>query len=206
MTTTRKARVDALIKGLRTQKAMRNAEPSSRSGSQGANPCPAAFDFASLPEFETYRAMERALARFGLNSPYFKLHDGVPGAEQDINEATRLNFASYDYLGLNGDPRIRGAVETALDRWGISPGASRVVGGERACHRDLEASLARLHGVEDAVAMVSGHATNVTTLRTLLGPEDLVITDALSHNSLVEGATLSGATRLTFPHNDYDWL
>ncbi|MEM7238011.1 MAG: hypothetical protein AAF501_09330, partial [Pseudomonadota bacterium] len=106
MTTARKARVDALINGLRTQKAMRDAEPSSRSGLQDTNLCTAAFDFATLPEFETYRAMERALARFGLTSPYFKLHDGVPGAEQEINEATRLNFASYDYLGLNGDPRI----------------------------------------------------------------------------------------------------
>jgi 8-amino-7-oxononanoate synthase len=70
-------------------------------------------------------------------------------------------------------------------------------------HQALEAALARMHGVEAAIAMVSGHATNVTAIGSLFGPRDLILHDALSHNSIVQGALLSGARRVSFPHNDW---
>jgi 8-amino-7-oxononanoate synthase len=66
--------------------------------------------------------------------------------------------------------------------------------------------LANSHGVDDAVVLVSGHATNVTTIGYLFGPKDLVVHDALIHNSAVEGIRLSGAKRLSFPHNDWQAL
>jgi 7-keto-8-aminopelargonate synthetase-like enzyme len=69
-------------------------------------------------------------------------------------------------------------------------------------HRDLEAALAELHGAEDCVAMVSGHATNVTVVGNLVGPGDAIVHDALSHNSIIQGAILSGAQRQSFAHND----
>jgi 8-amino-7-oxononanoate synthase len=77
------------------------------------------------------------------------------------------------------------------------------VSGERAVHRELEAALAAAYGVEDCVAFVSGHATNVSTLGYLLGPRDLVLHDALIHNSALQGMQLSGAQRRAFPHNDW---
>jgi 7-keto-8-aminopelargonate synthetase-like enzyme len=88
----------------------------------------------------------------------------------------------------------------------VSASASRLVGGERPCHRRLERALAAMKGTEDCVVMVSGHATNVSTIAALVGPEDLVILDALAHNSMIEGARLSGASRLTMPHADLGWL
>ena len=57
--------------------------------------------------------------------------------------------------------------------------------------------------MDDAVVFVSGHATNVTTIGHLFGPKDLVLHDALIHNSALQGIELSGAQRLPFPHNDW---
>jgi 7-keto-8-aminopelargonate synthetase-like enzyme len=93
-----------------------------------------------------------------------------------------------------------------MERHGISASASRLVGGERPHHGALEAALAETYGTEAALAFVSGHATNVNVLATLMERGDLILMDQLSHNSITEGAKLSGAQRLTFPHNDYDWL
>ena len=76
------------------------------------------------------------------------------------------------------------------------------VSGERPIHHALEAALAELHGAEDCLAMVSGHATNVTVIGHLVGAGDAVIHDLLSHNSIIQGAILSGAQRLQFAHND----
>ena len=86
--------------------------------------------------------------------------------------------------------------------YGTSVSASRLVSGERPVHRALEEGLADAHGTEDALAFVSGHATNVTVIGHLVGAEDAVVYDALSHNSIVQGAMLSGAQRVPFPHND----
>ncbi|MGN6460106.1 MAG: aminotransferase class I/II-fold pyridoxal phosphate-dependent enzyme, partial [Pseudolabrys sp.] len=112
----------------------------------------------------------------------------------------------YDYLGLNGHPDILEAAEQAIRRYGVSPSASRVVAGERQVHRDLEQALARNYAAEDAVVMVSGYATNLGVIGQLVGPKDLIVYDAVSHNSVVMGGVLSGATRRSFAHNDLDNL
>ena len=94
------------------------------------------------------------------------------------------------------------AAKAAIDRYGTSVSASRLVSGERPIHRALEEALADIHGAEAALAFVSGHATNVTVIGHLVGPEDAVVHDSLSHNSILQGAQLSGAQRVPFPHND----
>jgi 8-amino-7-oxononanoate synthase len=63
-----------------------------------------------------------------------------------------------------------------------------------------------LYGVDDCIALVSGHATNVTALGCLFGPKDLIVHDSLIHNSVLQGAALSGAMRRSFPHNDCNAL
>jgi 8-amino-7-oxononanoate synthase len=114
----------------------------------------------------------------------------------------RLNFSSYDYLGLNGDPRVADAAKDAIDQYGVSVSASRLVAGERPFHRELESALARVYEAEDCLLMVSGHATNVNIIGHLFAREDLILHDALSHNSIVQGAQMAGSQRLSFPHND----
>jgi 8-amino-7-oxononanoate synthase len=194
-----------LVAGLRAQRRARlGAAP--REAAATIAPAPRAFDFGTLPgarELEIHRAAASVL---GVGSPYFRIFGGEAGPEATIDGRRRINFASYDYLGLNRHPAVREAARAAVDTFGVSCSASRVVGGERPFHASLEAALAANYGVEDAVAMVSGHATNVTTIGALVGPGDLIVTDELIHNSALEGARLSGARRLTMPHNDVDWL
>jgi 8-amino-7-oxononanoate synthase len=141
-----------------------------------------------------------------IENPYFRVHAGIAGAHTVIGNTRYDNFVSYNYLGLNGDPRVAEAAKAAIDRYGTSASASRITAGERSVYGELEAALAAIYGAEDCVTFVSGHATNVTVIGHLVGAEDLVLHDALSHNSIVQGAVLSGARRVSFPHNDLDEL
>jgi len=146
---------------------------------------------------------QRSFAAFAkLENPYYRLHDAKAGALSVIDGQTVVNFASYDYLGLNGHPEIAAAVGKAIDAYGSSVSASRITAGERPVHHALEAALARLYQADDCIAYVSGHAGAVSTVATLMGPKDLILHDALIHNCVVVGAQLSGSARRPFPHND----
>jgi len=154
------------------------------------------------PGYQQLRIINDGGARLGVANPYFKVHDGIAGVTTRIADREYVNYASYNYLGFCGDPRVSAAAKAAIDRYGTSVSASRLVSGERSVHRDLERALAAAYGVDDAVAFVSGHATNVTVIGHLFGPRDLVLHDALIHNSVLQGIKLSGAHRLPFPHQD----
>jgi len=164
------------------------------------------YRFDQHPGYQQLRIMHDGAARFGLANPFFKLHDNLAGAETSIQGQRYVNFASYNYLGYSGHPAVTAAAKAAIDHYGTSVSASRLVSGDRPIHRELEAELARLYEVDDAVTFVSGHATNVTTIGYLFGPRDLVIHDELIHNSVLQGIQLSGARRLSFPHNDWEAL
>lgn len=169
-----------------------------------ASAIPDAFcRFDRFPAYEKLMVPQAVAKRFGLPNPFFKIHDGIAGATTQINGRQYLNFSSYNYLGLAGHPKVNKAAHDAIERYGTSASASRLVAGERPIQRELEEALAAFYGVEDCAVFVSGHATNVTTLGYLFGPKDLIIHDALIHNSILEGIKLSGATRRFFPHNDF---
>lgn len=162
--------------------------------------------FSTLPGFEQLKLMRAATSAFGIASPFFRSHDGRAGATSIIDGREVINFASYDYLGLNGAPEVLAAARAAVDDFGCSVSASRIVAGEREFHRTFERELADLYEAEDAVVYVSGHAANVATIGTLVGPRDVVFHDELMHNSAIVGAQLSRAHRRFFPHNDLDAL
>ena len=106
-----------------------------------------------------------------------------------------LSFCSNDYLGLaggNAPPAPSGA------------GASRLIAGERAEHRRLEHALASWLEVDDTLLFTSGYAANVGALSALAGPGDLVVSDALNHASIIDGARLSRARVAVVPHGDVD--
>jgi 8-amino-7-oxononanoate synthase len=163
-------------------------------------------DFSTLESYQHILSHRAGAELLGLGDPYFRVHAGRAGTMTEIDGAPLLNFASYDYLGLNQHPEVAAAAKVAIDRYGTSVSASRLVAGERPLHLELERALADFLGVDGALAFVSGHATNVATIGELLGPKDLVVYDALSHNSILLGAQLSGAARRSFPHNDFDAL
>lgn len=198
----------ALLDGLRSghRQALEKAAPGNPAGAPAPAPRQRAFDFSELPELRQLRMHRAAADMIGLANPFFRPQAGNGGATTTIDGRTCDNFSSYNYLGFNGHPAVAEAARAALATYGTSATASRIVAGERPIHRELEAALADLHGTEDAVVMVSGHATNVTVIGHLIGPQDLVVTDQLIHNSVSEGARLSGAHRLTFPHGDLEAL
>ncbi|MBB3142638.1 aminotransferase class I/II-fold pyridoxal phosphate-dependent enzyme [Halomonas organivorans] len=158
--------------------------------------------FEDHPGYQQIAMMREGARRLGLTDPFFKQHEGNAGATTTIDGRNYINFASYNYLGYSGDPRVNRAAADAVAHYGSSVSASRMVAGERPIHQALERALADAYDVEDAVAFVSGHATNVSTLGYLLGPRDLILHDEYIHNSAMVGAQLSGAKRIAFPHND----
>lgn len=164
------------------------------------------YRFDQHPGYQQLRIVREGADRLGIANPFFKAHEGTACNTTVIGEQQYLNYSSYNYLALAGDPAVNAAAKAAIDRYGTSASASRPVSGERPVHRQLERVLAETHGVDDAVVMVSGHATNVTTIGYLFGAKDLVVHDALIHNSILQGIQLSGAKRLSFPHNDWQAL
>ncbi|MFC7367450.1 aminotransferase class I/II-fold pyridoxal phosphate-dependent enzyme [Vreelandella zhaodongensis] len=172
-------------------------------GADTTRPVPERFTrFDAHPGYQQLAMMRQGAEQLGLKDPFFKVHEGLAGATSMINGRQCINFASYNYLGYSGDPRVVQAACEAAAHYGTSVSASRVVSGERPIHGELEQAIASTYGVEDAVAFVSGHATNVSTLGYLLGPKDLVLHDEYIHNSSLVGAQLSGAKRMSFSHND----
>ena len=162
----------------------------------------ACLSFAAHPKLRQLRIEKKVASEAGILNPFFMCHDGIAKAVTSIGGEEYLNFSTYDYLDLNGHPELAKAAIDALERWGTSASASRVVSGERPPHRALEKMLAAVYGTEDAIVYVSGHATNVSTIGSLFGPQDVIFHDALSHNSIVQGALASTAKRISFPHND----
>jgi len=194
--------------GLSAEARTRLIEKLSSLPAATAAPMPAGeadrLDPATLDGYREIETIAAAAEYLGIADPFFRAHDGIAGAETRIGERRYLNFASYDYLALNGDPRVMKAAKAAIDRYGTTVSASRMVSGERAIHRELEQALARIYRAEDSIALVSGHAANVTVIGQLLGRDDVIVHDILAHNSIAEGARLSGARRVTFRHLDAD--
>ena len=162
--------------------------------------------FDMFPGYQQIRILETGGKQLGVPSPFFKSHEGIAGNTTTIAGKQFINFASYNYLDLCGHEAVSEAAKKAIDQYGTSASASRPVAGERPIQRELEVELAKLYDVDDCIVFVSGHATNVTTIGYLFGPKDLIVHDSLIHNSVVQGGQLSGATRLPFPHNDWQAL
>ncbi len=161
------------------------------------------YRFEQFTDYQQICMQKAAGKELAIPNPFFRQQTGVAGKNCIIDNQEYINFASYNYLGLNGDPRVSEAAKLAIDEYGTSVSASRLVSGERLIHQQLEQALTDNYGTEDSVVFVSGHATNVSTIGYLFGANDLVLYDSLSHNSIVQGALLSGAHRKIFPHNDW---
>ncbi|HTY64215.1 MAG TPA: aminotransferase class I/II-fold pyridoxal phosphate-dependent enzyme [Acidobacteriota bacterium] len=164
------------------------------------------WNIADFPEVKNLESRLHEIARIGLENPYFRVHDGTAKNRSIIEGVEMLNFSSYNYLGFSGHPEVVAAAKEAIDRYGTSVSASRLVSGERPVHRELECGLAKHIGVEDAVVFVSGHATNVTTIGHLFDKNDLILHDSLCHDSILQGIYLSGAKRYSFPHASLEEL
>lgn len=114
----------------------------------------------------------------------------------------RLSFSSNDYLGLAQHPALAKAASEAADRDGFGASAARLVSGDLPAHRALEDRLAAFLGRQAALVFPSGYQTNLGVVTALAGPDDVVVSDALNHASLIDGCRLSRARIAVYPHAD----
>jgi 8-amino-7-oxononanoate synthase len=115
---------------------------------------------------------------------------------------TELDLASNDYLGLSQHPAVLEGGVQALRTWGAGAGGSRLVTGNTELHEELEAALAAFTGAESALVFSSGYTANIGAVVALTGPGALLVSDALTHASLVDACRLSRARVAVTPHLD----
>ena len=140
----------------------------------------------------------------------FRQIDNVIAAQQDVRVPVggreMLNFSSNDYLGLASCEELKAAFIGAVEKHGVGSGASRLICGTQAAHRELEEALASFLGKERSLVFATGFAAAGGVLGALLAKGDVVILDKLCHASLVDGARASGATARVFPHGNLEKL
>src|ERR1700735_3305652 len=135
---------------------------------------------------------------------HFKLRvlDDEQAAVCTFDDKKVINLASNNYLGLTTHPRLREAAREATRKYGVGSGAVRTIAGTMKIHMELEEKIARFKNVEACVVFQSGFAANAGTVSAVLGKDDFIISDALNHASIIDGARLSRAKVLVFRHKD----
>lgn len=162
------------------------------------------YDVALFPECVAFHQRLATTAAAGLENPFFRTSQRVQHRVATIAGQEVVNYTSFDYLGLAGHPEVIARAKAALDQFGCSASASRLVGGNHAILDELDEELAGFLGTESAIVFPSGYGTNASLFGHLFGEQDLILYDELAHNSIAQGAVLSKAARRSFAHNDAD--
>jgi 8-amino-7-oxononanoate synthase len=145
------------------------------------------------------------LGRKGLLRRRFA-RESPQGPRISVDGREYLAFCSNDYLGLANDPRIVEAAVEAARRHGVGEGASHLLSGHSAAHARLESALAEFVRMPRALYFASGYQANIGAITALAGQHDTVFSDALNHASLIDGARLSRARVVRYPHLDVEFL
>jgi glycine C-acetyltransferase len=125
-------------------------------------------------------------------------------AKTVVDGKTAVNLSSNNYLGLTTHPRLREKAIEAVERFGVGTGSVRTIAGTMAMHIELERRLAEFKQTEAVVVFQSGFTANAGTVSAILSKEDVIISDALNHASIIDGCRLSRAAIKVFPHKDMD--
>jgi len=135
-----------------------------------------------------------------------RMINGKQGPRVEMNGRDVLMLCSNNYLGLADSPALIQASVEATERYGTSSGASRLVSGTMALHELLEAEVAAFKQSETALVFNSGYAANTGIIAALVGRGDVIFSDRLNHASIIDGALLSSARLIRYPHNDVSAL
>ena len=130
--------------------------------------------------------------------------DGEQKAYTSIDHQSVVNLSSNNYLGLTTHPKLRERALEATRTLGVGSGSVRPIAGTMRIHMELERKLAEFKRTEATVVFQSGFAANAGTVSSILGNDDVIVSDELNHASIIDGARLSRATIKVFPHRDAD--
>jgi glycine C-acetyltransferase len=128
--------------------------------------------------------------------------DGEQRAHTLVDHKSVVNLSSNNYLGLTTHPLLRERALEALRTLGVGTGSVRPIAGTMEIHMELERRLARFKKTEAAVVFQSGFTANAGTVSSVLGRDDVIVSDELNHASIIDGARLSRAAIKVFPHRD----
>ncbi len=123
-----------------------------------------------------------------------------------LHPPTGIDFSSNDYLGLAGHPLLKRAMIGAVEAHGCGSTGSRLLRGEREAFSAVERKFAAFKRTERALYFSSGYLANLAVLTTLPEDGDVIFSDERNHASLIDGARLSAASRVVFPHANLDTL
>lgn len=176
----------------------------SRRRSRIEGPIPESYyRLEKMPEYLRLNSLQEKIKSTGIRNPFFSVHEGRISDTTQIEGRELISFASYNYLGLSGHPEVNASAINAISNFGTSVSASRIVSGEKTIHKELENELSTFLGVDDVITFPGGHACNESVIGHLVGPGDLIVHDSFAHNSIIQGAELSGARRRPFEHNNW---
>src|SRR6266849_3282974 len=133
---------------------------------------------------------------------HLRVLEGEQRAKTTFDHRQVVNLSSNNYLGLTTHPKLREAALEATRKYGVGSGAVRTIAGTMKVHMELEEKIAQFKNVEACVVFQSGFAANAGTVSAVLGKDDFIISDALNHASIIDGARLSRAKILVFRHKD----
>src|SRR4051812_40523676 len=128
--------------------------------------------------------------------------DGEQAAQTSVDHRSVVNLSSNNYLGLTTHPKLREHAIEATRTFGVGSGSVRTIAGTMDIHMALERKLAEFKRTEAAVVFQSGFTANAGTVSSILGRDDVIVSDELNHASIIDGARLSRATIKVFPHRD----
>ena len=162
--------------------------------------------FAQKIGYPTNPRLAQALGLY----PYFIPIESAEGTEVVVDNKRLIMLGSNNYLGLTHHPRVKAAAVEAIRKYGTSCTGSRFLNGTLSIHVELEDELARFTGKEKALVFSTGYQTNLGTIASLAGKEDIIITDREAHASIIDGIRLAPAQKEAkaryFRHNDVDDL
>lgn len=132
-----------------------------------------------------------------------KTIESAQGAWLEVEGKKKLNLCSNNYLGLAAHPRVKEAAIKAIEKYGVGTASVRALSGTNKLHLELEDKLAKFKHAEGAIAVTGGYFANMAAIQTIIGKEDIVISDELNHASIIDAVRLSGAkTKFIYKHND----
>lgn len=131
-----------------------------------------------------------------------RIIESVQGPEIVVNNKTVLNFCANNYLGLSSHPNVLKAAKETLDSRGYGMSSVRFICGTQDIHKELEQKLSDFVGMEDTILYVACFDANGGVFEPLLNEEDIIISDALNHASIIDGVRLCKAQRARYLHDD----